>query len=49
MMKDRTITIRGTGNVSAKPDLIVIAVSFETIEADYAQTLDRAANVWVIE
>jgi uncharacterized protein YggE len=41
-MKERTITVRGTGNVSAKPDLIVIEMKLDTIMPDYAATLETA-------
>jgi uncharacterized protein YggE len=40
-MKGRTITVRGTGNVSAKPDIVVIEMSLATTMPDYAKTLDR--------
>ena len=41
-MSERTITVKGIGSVSAKPDLIVITMNLETITPDYAQTLDLA-------
>ncbi len=40
-MSERTITVKGIGSVSAKPDLIVITMNLETITPDYAQTEAR--------
>jgi hypothetical protein len=41
-MNQRTITVKGTGRVSAKPDLVVIEMNLETTKRDYAQTLELA-------
>jgi uncharacterized protein YggE len=43
-MKERTITVKGTGNVSTKPDLVVIEMRLETTEKDHALTLDHATK-----
>ena len=42
MMK--TITVKGVGNVSVKPDLIVISMNLETKNKDYEKTMDYAAQ-----
>ena len=39
---ERTITIKGTGNVSMKPDLIRLAIVLETTDMDYQVTMDTA-------
>jgi uncharacterized protein YggE len=43
-MRERTITVRGTGNVSAKPDLIIMEMNIEVTERDYAATLEGATG-----
>ena len=35
----RTITVRGVGNVSAKPDYITISMTIESIRKDYEDLL----------
>lgn len=42
MMK--TITVKGVGSVSVKPDLIVISMNLETKNKDYEKTMDYAAQ-----
>jgi len=42
-MRERVITVKGTGKVSASPDWIVINISLETRKYDYQQTIDQAA------
>lgn len=41
---ERTITVKGTGNVSTKPDVIVISFSLEAIDYDYEQTMRFATK-----
>jgi uncharacterized protein YggE len=41
-MSQRTITIKGTGSVSAKSDQIVIGMNLETTKLNYAETLKAA-------
>lgn len=41
---NRTITVKGTGNVSIKPDLIVITLNLETLNHDYDRTMELAAE-----
>jgi uncharacterized protein YggE len=41
-MGTRTITVKGTGEISQKPDLIIITMSLEAIDLDYKKTLERA-------
>ena len=40
----KTITIKGSGSATAKPDLIVVALSLESIDADYEQAVAEAAE-----
>ena len=40
----RTITVRGVGNVSAKPDYISISMTIESVENDYDKAMDGAAR-----
>lgn len=40
----RMITVKGTGNVSAKPDLIVITATLESHRYDYDETMELAAK-----
>lgn len=40
MMK--TITVKGTGNVSAKPDYIVLSLSIEAMKQSYDEAMDEA-------
>lgn len=40
----RTITVKGVGKVSVKPDLIVISMGMETTDKDYEKTMEYAAE-----
>ena len=40
----RTITVKGVGNVSAKPDYISISMTIESVENDYDKAMDGAAR-----
>lgn len=40
----KTITVKGTGRVSAKPDLIVVSMMLETEDKDYGKTMEIAAE-----
>ena len=40
----RTITVKGVGNVSAKPDYITISMTVESVENDYDKAMDGAAR-----
>ena len=40
----RTITVRGVGNVSAKPDYITISMTIESIRKDYDGTMKDASE-----
>lgn len=39
----RTITVRGIGNVSARPDCITISMTIETVRKDYDRAMEDAA------
>ena len=41
---NRMITVKGTGNVSVKPDLIVITMILESQHRDYNKTMELAAE-----
>ncbi|NLW28322.1 MAG: SIMPL domain-containing protein [Erysipelothrix sp.] len=41
---NRTITVKGTGNVSVKPDLIIITMNIESKKMEYDQTMQLAAK-----
>ena len=41
---NRTITIKGTGKVSVKPDLIIITMQLESHDYDYEKTMKLAAE-----
>jgi hypothetical protein len=41
---NRLITVKGTGNVSVKPDLIVITMNLESQQLEYDQTMQFAAD-----
>ncbi|MGI6174368.1 MAG: SIMPL domain-containing protein, partial [Christensenellales bacterium] len=43
-MADRVLTVRGTGNVSVKPDLIIIGMTLAAQHRDYAKTMENAAS-----
>lgn len=40
----RTITIKGIGNVSVKPDFIAVTMKLETKDKDYDKTMELAAE-----
>ena len=40
----KTITVKGMGKVSVKPDLIVISMNLETKDKDYEQTMNLASE-----
>ena len=42
MMK--TITVKGVGNVSARPDYITISMTVESMDSDYEKAMDGAAR-----
>lgn len=42
-MNERTITIKGTGSVSVKPDLITITMNLQNSDATYGGTMESAA------
>lgn len=42
MMK--SITVKGIGNVSAKPDYITISMTIESMDSDYEKAMDGAAR-----
>lgn len=41
---NRLITVKGTGNVSVKPDLIIITMDLESHQYDYEKTMELAAD-----
>jgi len=43
-MNERTITVKGMGNVTAKPDLTIITMKLITENPDYAETMERATK-----
>lgn len=43
-MNDRIITVKGIGNVTAKPDLIIITMSLENINYSYAGAMQLASG-----
>ena len=44
-MDNRIITVKGTGKVSAAPDLLVIEMNLEVTEPDYEATMRRATEM----
>ena len=40
----RSITVKGTGRVSVKPDLIVVSMTLETKDSEYEKTMETAAE-----
>lgn len=40
----RSITVKGTGNVSMRPDLIIITMVLETKHLEYDRTMELAAR-----
>lgn len=41
---DRLITVKGTGNVRVKPDLIIITMTLESHKYEYDETMELATN-----
>lgn len=41
---DRTITVKGIGKVSIKPDLIILSMTINTLDKDYGKSMAVAAN-----
>ena len=39
----RTITVKGTGNVSARPDYIVLSLNIEAISETYDRAMTEAS------
>lgn len=40
----RSITVKGTGRISVKPDLIVVSMTLETKDSEYEKTMETAAE-----
>ena len=40
----RTITVKGTGNVSARPDYIILSLNIETLSESYDRAMSEAAE-----
>ena len=40
----KTITVKGVGNISAKPDYITISMTVESMDRDYEKAMDGAAR-----
>ena len=40
----KTITVKGVGNVSVKPDLIVVSMKLGTEDREYDKTMELAAE-----
>lgn len=40
----RTITVKGTGKVSAKPDFLVISMKLEAKDKKYEKAMDKSAE-----
>ena len=41
---NRTITIKGIGKLSLKPDLTVVSLTLKTVRAGYDKAMDKAAK-----
>ena len=41
---NRLITLKGTGNISVKPDLIIITMDLESHKYDYEETMQLATE-----
>ena len=39
----KTITVKGVGNVSVKPDFIILSLSLESTDKDYETAMQLAA------
>lgn len=37
----RTITVKGTGNVSARPDYIILSLNIETLSKTYDRAMSK--------
>ncbi|HHU29759.1 MAG TPA: SIMPL domain-containing protein, partial [Firmicutes bacterium] len=42
-MNERTLTVKGIGNVKTAPDLVIIAMNLTTTTPDYTKTTECAA------
>ena len=40
----RTITVKGTGNASARPDYIILSLNIETLSKTYDRAMSEAAE-----
>ena len=40
----RTITVKGTGNVSARPDYIILSLNIEVLSETYDRAMSEAAE-----
>ncbi len=40
----RTITVKGIGKASARPDLVVLSMNLESINKDYEKAMETAAE-----
>lgn len=40
----RTITVKGTGKVSARPDYIILSLNIETLSKTYDRAMSEAAE-----
>ena len=40
----KTITVKGIGKVSAKPNLIVVSLNLESEDKDYEKTMNLSAE-----
>ncbi len=40
----RTITVKGTGNVSARPDYIILTLDIEALSESYDRAMSEAAE-----
>ena len=41
----RTITVKGTGNVSARPDYIILSLNIETLSKTYDRAMSEATEI----
>lgn len=42
----RTITIKGVGKLSLKPDQVVVSLTLNATDKNYDKTMDTAASIW---
>ena len=40
----RTVTVKGTGNVSARPDYIILSLNIEALSETYDRAMSEAAE-----